>query len=57
MEKNRLKERGSDTEKMYKLRITLEQILDQIKTKAGVISEEGKCFKDMQNKVSYLCLM
>lgn len=50
-EKTRLKEREADMEKMYKLRITLEQIVDQIKTKSGVISEEGKCLKDLKNKV------
>ena len=50
-EKTRLKEREADMEKMYKLRITLEQIVDQIKTKTGVISEEGKCLKDLENKV------
>ena len=51
LEKTRLKEREADMEKMYKLRITLEQIMDQIKTKSGVISEESKCLKDLENKV------
>ena len=51
LEKTRLKEREADMEKMYKLKITLDQILDQIKTKSGVISEEGKCLKDFENKV------
>ena len=50
-EKIRLKEKEADMEKMYKLRITLEQIVDQIKTKSGVISEEGKCLKDLESKV------
>ncbi|KAI6653637.1 coiled-coil domain-containing protein [Oopsacas minuta] len=53
IEKTCLKEREADMEKMYKLRITLEQIIDQIKTKSGVISEESKCLKDLENKVKY----